>query len=236
MLDTYLEQSSNDLFLANDSSFFIKRNSVEENQVNIQLALPSTQDRHIVEHFIWKGFSKYYNANIQQFLPNLISIKLNDSIQSALGLRVVGSRSSFIEQYLNSPIETLFENEQVFRKQIGEIGNLYGSKKSFTLRLFIVTALVAAHAGLTKLVFCATPQVKMIMKSLSMSVLYLKDADPKCLGKQVAQWGRYFDTSPEIVAIDLEQAIYLIERSERYSKISYDLSSQIDWISKFLIK
>ncbi|PCI66017.1 MAG: hypothetical protein COB38_10500 [Gammaproteobacteria bacterium] len=236
MLNVSFDQSEKSTFLYSPHFHFPTRNESESNQLNVQLSLPLNLDRNNVENFIWNGFDRYYGANIKNFLPNLISIRQKGEIQSTLGLKIASEGPIFIEQYLKKSIELFFQKENVTRKQIGEVGNLFGTNKTFTRQLFIIAALVASKAGISKLVFCATPQIKMILRNLCMSVFYIAEADPNKLGQESNHWGSYYDTSPELIAIDIDQAIYLIERSERYSEIAYTFSSQIEDIANNLLK
>jgi len=126
------------------------------------LHLPFRADRVHVEKFIHHGFKKHYQADIQHFLPNLISIGVGKNVVSALGFRSAATQPLFLEQYLNENIEFCFNKEYIARQQIGEIGNLYGTKRPLTLKLFIITILALAQSRYKKLVFCATPQVKAI--------------------------------------------------------------------------
>lgn len=231
------------------NNLLISKEEKQKNKTGIQLHSPYQVGRGSVETFIWKGFKKHYQADIQHFLPNLISIGPEEKAISALGFRSAARTSLFIEQYLDLPIESYFQNESylkyascfkndfylkdeyIKRHQIAEIGNLYGTNKLMTCQLFVITALALSRAGFIKLVFCATPQVKTTMQALQMTTQFIAKADPERIGSQIDCWGEYYKTSPELLAIDLRQAEFLISQSSHFSKMAGTFSNSIKKIT-----
>ncbi len=232
--NTFIQPDFSQLIDAS-KDFFSLLEEKQKSKINVQLHLPYEEGRSRVENFIWKGFKQHYGANIQHFLPNLISIGSQKKTQSALGFRGASDYPMFIEQYLTQPIEMFFDSENIVRKQIGEIGNLLGTKKLLTRQLFIITAMAISKAGYKKLVFCATPQIKSMLQSLAMTTHYIAKADPKCLGSQINCWGSYYESTPELLAIDLDQALFLINQSKRYSKISKTFTPMINQLAANLL-
>jgi len=223
-------------FIIEQKDRVVEKESRRKNNVNIQLAFPNSDTRSSVEEFIWDGFNKYYRANVQHYLPNLIYVEAMSKIRSAMGIRAASNGPLFIEKYINAAIESCFSDEAIARDEIAEIGNLHGTNKLFTQQLFIVTALATAKAGFSKLVFCATPQVKTMMESLLMTTVNIGEADPKRLGNEAEHWGNYYESSPKLIAIDIDQALFLIDRSERYTKVSKTFAPVINDIALNLIR
>jgi len=206
-----------------------------KNKITVNLSLPFRSNRKNLEAFVFRGFKNYYQANIQHFLPNLVSISKGNNVKSVIGFRSASSQPLFIEQYLDHSIETYFKNEAIERHQLGEFGNLIGTNRALTLQLFIITFVALSQNGLKKLVFCATPQVKSMFENFSVSTQYLGSANPQKIGAQLQHWGSYYDTQPELLAIDVKQVMSIIENSNQLSSITAKYSKEINQLYSNLI-
>ncbi len=202
----------------------------------IRLHLPFKSDRKNIENFIRAGFKNHYHANIQHFMPNLLSIGAATEITSALGFRSASTQTLFIEQYLNNDIEHYFSDQSITRDHIAEMGNLYGTSRPLTLQLFIITLLSLARSGFHKLVFCATPQVKTMFDRFAVPTQHIGTANPEKIGAQLQHWGSYYQTLPELFAIDIDEVISIIKQSKPLTKIAVKFSDEIDHLVNNLIK
>ena len=216
--------------VSNDSFTF------RNNKISVNLILPFRANRESVENFVYQGFQNHYQARIQHFLPNLVSISKDNRLKSVMGFRSGRTQPLFIEQYLKHSIESYFKKEAIERHQIGEFGNLIGTHRALTLQLFIVTFLALFQSGFKKLVFCATPQVKKMFDQFSVATQHIGTANPKKIGSQIKHWGNYYETNPELLAIDVEQVLSIIENSNRLSLIASKCSKQIDALVENLIQ
>jgi hypothetical protein len=92
---------------------------------------------------------------------------------------------------------------QVRREQIFELGNLASMRPGVCFLLYIVLANVMYRAGFDYAVFTATRQVARIVDKLNFCVLEIGEADPARLGSAAASWGAYYDSNPNVMAVDL---------------------------------
>ena len=94
----------------------------------IELQDPDDEGRKKLECFVHDTFKRAYGANVQHFLPRLMSLtnSQNDLI-AAVGFHAAQDESLFLEQYLDKPIEAAIGEKlgcNVQRHRIMEVGNL----------------------------------------------------------------------------------------------------------------
>jgi hypothetical protein len=183
-------------------------------------------DRHDVEHFIHQVFARAYDADLNHYLPRLMSLRKNNRIISALGIREASNGPLFLETYLDYPVEQLIsklDETDISRDQIVEIGNLASMHRSGLRNLIIALTSYLRGAGSEWVVFTAVPAVRNAFATLNLPLYTLAVADKSRLEKQEQEkWGRYYETGPVVVAgrvedgyrrirelIDLEKAMSL---------------------------
>jgi hypothetical protein len=205
------------LTLGNSSAFFnaeaayktrplaaSKRHRAE----NIKVATSDcyAADRAEVEQFVHDVFAKTYGADVQHFMPNLVSLRDEDGdIVAAFGLRKADEHPLFLEQYLDVPIETIFSgrfNRNITRGQITEIGNLAVSNPR---NAGVLIANVIQHSldlGIEWGVATAHHSLQNGLVKGGRDVYALQAADPARLDlAELASWGSYYSNSPQVVAI-----------------------------------
>lgn len=166
-------------------------------------------DRAPVEALIRQRFASAYGAQVSQFLPYLLSVRQQDTVTAALGVRLADAGPLFLETYLDQPVEQCLAaatRGPVVRSGIVEIGNLAAEQATSSLLLFLALGNLLQAAGLRWLVFSATPLVSAMVAKLHLRTHLLAEADPARLGDQRAPWGHYYDCHPQVVAADLQSA------------------------------
>jgi len=178
--------------------------------------------RQQVEQFIAAGFAEAYQADIQQFMPQLLTVTARDALQAVLGVRGGQSEKLFVEQYLDADISFVLRDIGVVtsRSQIVEIGNLYAANRHYTLLLFVVTAFALYQAGFRHLVCCATPQVQSLLSRHGLILKTLAEGDPARLTGDSIAWGTYYQSHPMVCHLDLAQAIALITADAKLSQLT----------------
>ncbi|GLX77102.1 hypothetical protein tinsulaeT_04420 [Thalassotalea insulae] len=211
-------------------------NSRKVTSTPVTVALVAQQDsaRQSVEQFILQGYQKAFRACFSEFMPQLITLTKGKHC-AALGLRNA-QQPLFIEQYLAAPIETLtlFSSQQVARSQIVEIGNLYSNAKPLTLPLFLLTAVALFINEQRYMVFAGTEQVLSLIQSTGITPTVICPAKAEYIQNREDNWGRYYETNPNVVAVDLQQVVKVINRTPRYSKMFEQLSDEIAQLSQTL--
>ncbi len=185
--------------------------------------------RDLVETFIHDRYAEAFQANIQNFLPFLMTTHSQQQLQGVLGMRSGDSGPLFLEHYLDSPLDVVLAkqlNSNVDRSKILEIGNLAGSRGS-SQRLFIALSEVMVLAGFRWVAFTATTQVSALLSRLGFAPHFVSDADPSRLGDQRSDWGNYYQHSPCVIVGDVEQAQKTLESNQLAQKMLADHADEI---------
>lgn len=185
--------------------------------------------RYLLEAFIHRRYAQTYEANVTHFLPFLMATWADNTPQGVLGLRPGTRGAFFVEQYLDAPIEQIIAARlatPVSREHIIETGNLAGSRGSSQF-LFIALTEVLQRAGFRWVTFTATAQVSGLLQRLGFSPQEVCQADPERLGKQVKDWGIYYDSAPCVVIGDVQQACLTLETNAFAQKFLLDHEQQI---------
>ncbi|MDO6540590.1 thermostable hemolysin [Alteromonas stellipolaris] len=174
--------------------------------------------RQQIETFISNGFATRYNARITSFMPMLFALEVN-GIKAAVGARcgATGSMNHvlFIEQYLVMTIESALQHHGISAKrhEIVEVGNLFSSSSRYTLPLLLSLCFLFSQLGKKHLVFSATKQLKQLLQGAGISLTALADADAKKLVSNHDDWGAYYDTAPQVMALSLRNVTHHVMRS-----------------------
>jgi hypothetical protein len=181
-----------------------KRHRTED--VTVTTSDIHASDRAEIEQFIHDVFAKNYGANVQHFMPNLVSLRAtNGELVAAFGLRKAGHEPLFLEQYLDAPIETVLSNrfnKPATRNQITEIGNLAVSNPR---NAGVLIAHVIQHSldiGVEWGVATAHHSLQNGLIKGGRDVYALEVADKNKLSpNELATWGSYYENQPQVVAI-----------------------------------
>lgn len=161
-------------------------------------------DRATVEGFIRDCFADRYGARVHHFMPTLLQLVDGaGTLQAAIGVRDAAAEPLFLERYLDRPAEAEIGRHHGLvpaRDRIVEVGNL-AARGAGHARLLIValTALLVAE-GYDWVVFTGTPEVLNSFRRLDLAPLPLGAADPARMGDELAEWGSYYDTRPQVMA------------------------------------
>lgn len=164
-------------------------------------------DRDVVEDYIHARFARAYDAHVGHFMPALLGLRQHGELVAALGLRPAAEGPLFLERYLDQPVEQSLAaalRQPVPRDGIIEIGNLAADHHGASLMLFFTLGNLMRSAGYRWLVFSATPQVAAMMTKLHLATRLLAPADPARLGHEAADWGRYYQTCPQVLVGDMD--------------------------------
>ena len=119
---------------------------------------------------------------------------------------MAGTSPLFLEKYLDAPVEELVANNfgaVVSRHEIVEIGNLAALRPGACQLMLLMLAGVLHAAGFRYAAFAGTDQVVRTVHRLSEAVRQVGSADPARLGADADHWGSYYDTSPQVMIVDL---------------------------------
>ncbi|MEX2129975.1 MAG: thermostable hemolysin [Pseudohongiellaceae bacterium] len=180
---------------------------------SFMLALPADPDRSEYEQFIAQRFNEAFGASLIEFFPLLLARRDADAVTSVVGLRPGDRRPLFLEQYLDSNLETAISDAtgcNVDRLQLMEIGNLASVGKTGSQLLFILLTAVLAEAGFEWVVFTATEQIRLLLQRLRFEPVTLCEANPARLVNKNQVWGSYYQSHPKVQAGNVSEAVEIL--------------------------
>ncbi len=190
-----------------------------------------TPHRHEVEHYIGARFQRVYGAQINHFLPQLITLTGASTFCAAVGLASASNGKLFAETYLSVSIEQLIAEAKgmpVDRDQILEIGNLVSTWKGSGLLLFVFLSELIERLGYRWVVFTATRHVERLLARLHYAPVVLADADPACLPDGGASWGSYYQRQPRVMFGEVRPAVMAARKGLMYRTAARAVSAQVD--------
>lgn len=196
-------------------------------------------ERSIVEQYIAAKFKQSHGASIEKFLPFILEMRSDDSIDAAIGLRPGHFKPMFLEQYLDGPVEqqiAQFSNRPIDRSSLIEVGNLVVTKRAAGLILFLVVAAALAKANYEWMVFTVTPEVERLMQRLGFTPSYLVMADQSKLERNTTDWGCYYENAPKVMVGSLTEAQNIIDDNEILSTLVEKYASAVEQLAQPLVK
>ena len=187
--------------------------------------------RKNAELFIHQQFAAQYGANIQKFLPYLMTLESAGQISTGLGIRLAGPTPLFVEQYLDESIEKTIEKRHcisIKRHNLVEIGNLASAQKGLTKLLFMALTAYLQKTGVEWVVCNATPLVQNNFSRLGFQYFPLCKADKRRLITGHDQWGSYYDTPSEVTLINVYQAYLCLLGKPRLSALLETMGPSIE--------
>lgn len=171
--------------------------------------------RQDAEAWVAARYAASYQASLKHFLPWLFTMRCLGSLSGVAGLGPAGTRPLFLERYLPAPVETLLAQQlavPVQRRDIVEVGNLAADQRGASHLLFVLFSAVLQRAGYRWIVFTATRALRNNLDKLGFPLHTLGEASiTQVPADEQAAWGRYYDTSPVVVAGDLAEAFRLMQ-------------------------
>jgi len=193
-----------------------------------------TPGRHAVEAYIAAAFRDQYDAHLDHFLPHLLTIETNGEIEAALGIRFAENEPLFVAHYFDLPVLDTLKQRGFANTAVVEIGNLVSTRAGCSQLLFILLAKLLHDLGRDTGVFTVTAQVAQLLGKLGCQLTTLCAADGRRLGEQLAQWGRYYETAPHVVAGDVAATIALLHTRPTLARTFEHHAPEIERITVLL--
>lgn len=170
---------------------------------------PDQADRGEVEAFIRGVFADRYGARVGSFAPHLVALRCNGQIEAAAGYRPA-TTPLFLERYLDAPVDQMLAphaGTQPTREQIVEVGHLAATRAGMGRRLILGLGLHLAESPCQWVVSTLTEELRHLFVRMGVTPLALGIADPARLGADSADWGRYYEHHPIVLAGQLRPAL-----------------------------
>ena len=167
-----------------------------------------------VERFIGGVYGRQYGARIDRWAPTLVTLCTDGRLAAAAGYRRA-IEPLFLERYLGLPVEDAIAAQaghRVARRNIVEVGHFVSTLPGEGRRLLLALARHLAGQGCHWVVSTATRELRVLLTRMGLRPFALAPANPRCLGDEAADWGRYYDHAPVVVAGDLAGSLATLER------------------------
>jgi hypothetical protein len=179
-----------------------------EQPLSLYLANRESPHRAAIEAFIGERFAAQHQARIRHFMPCLLSLEdATGQLLGAVGLRCAASGPLFLEHYLDQPAEQVIAARQVGhapqRAQLVEVGNLAACNPGAARLLIVALTDLLVALGYRWVTFTGTLALLNSFQRLGLTPVPLGPANPACLGDEQADWGRYYDNQPQVMAGDI---------------------------------
>lgn len=194
--------------------------------VHLVRQFPESARRSRLEAFVRSRYFHYFGARITHFLPCLLGFEDEQgNARAAAGLRAATpSVELFLERYLSRPVEEELSAEigiEVERREIIEVGN-FASFGPGGARMLIATLTdVLDMLGFRWVVFTGTPMLLNSFQRLGLPLVFLGPADPACMGDELADWGSYYDSLPQVAATSVATCHQRLLESGIYPQLGY---------------
>lgn len=200
----------------------------QSEQLALYMAMqePCTVRRQQLEQFIGARFAAQYGARIRHFMPCLLGLHDEaQQLQAALGVRCGQSGPLFLEQYLDAPIEQRIaeagSTSLPRRGRIAEVGNLAAIGAGHARLMIVALTDLLVTAGFRWVAFTGTLLLLNSFQRLGLNLLNLGPADGRRLGDDLADWGSYYATCPQVMVGDLLATHQRLQALGIYRRLGY---------------
>lgn len=160
-----------------------------------------------LESFIANSFMDTYGAEVSHFCEVLLGCRDDHGNWiAALGFTFAAGGSTFLEQYLDAPLEAAIGERVghlVERADIVEVGNLASTHPGAARALIVSTTRLLHGLGLRWVAFTATVSLLNSFTRLRLQPQVLAAADPGRLADAGRCWGSYYETQPKVMFGDI---------------------------------
>lgn len=169
--------------------------------------LTGGRENNEVSTLIRENYYQVYHASLSRCMPWLLGMyDANGELKAACGVQVASHETLYLEQYLDTPIETTISSlleRPVTRETIVEIGN-FGARDGASARImYAALCLLLNQYHYGWIVFTGTKKIRNTFYRLNLQPVQLMPADPARLGDAAREWGEYYRHDPQIMAGEL---------------------------------
>lgn len=171
--------------------------------------------RAALEDLVARVFRAAYAAEVASFHDLLLGLRREDgTLLGVIGASELGSGNhQLVERYLGEPAEQALHRALAGlaappprRDELIEIGNLASCSAGMGGRLIAAMARWQLARGRRWAVFASTAGLASTLSRWA-PVVELGLARREALGEGGESWGRYYDTAPRVVAVDLQTLV-----------------------------
>jgi hypothetical protein len=165
-----------------------------------------------LERLVSRVYARVHGATLRHFHANLLGLKdaAGDQV-GVIGCTAAEAGPLFLETYLDLPVEQALARtlgQPVERRDLVEVGNLAGGCPRAAPALVSTLARALQRDRRSWAVFTATASLRRCFKRLGVTLTEIVAADGERLGEEQAQWGRYYDGDPHVVAVHIQDLCF----------------------------
>ena len=164
-------------------------------------------DRAGLEAFIAAEFFNTYEAEVSHFSSMLAGCRdPQGQWVAALGFSLAKEGKTFLEQYLDAPLENEIAARTsipVTRESIVEVGNLAAKHAGAARRMIAFMTRYLYQQGLVWVAFTATRGLHNSFTRLRLKPVIIAPADPARLPDAGQSWGSYYAAKPQVMFGDI---------------------------------
>lgn len=169
---------------------------------------PADARRTDLERYVSDVYATAYGARLQHFHDLLMGlVDGRDELMGVIGVTLASARPYlFVEQYLDAPIEDIVAHatrRACTRDEIVEVGNLASRRPGTGPWLVSTLAHALDEEGRRFAVFAATTALRNGFLRLGVASWDLGPAEGARLGDERTRWGRYYETLPRVLVMDV---------------------------------
>ena len=178
------------------------------------LLVSSKANKKKVKQFAEARFKAAYNADVNDFLPNMLALLDNQlTIQASVGYQSAATNRLYLEQ----------------RSEILEVGNLASLSPGATRRLILNLACHFQKQGYKWLVITATSHVKNSFDKLNVGLDLHRvcKAEASAVADTSSNWGSYYAHNPEVYIGDMDAGINVLKSNPVIGKLLTRLKNPV---------
>lgn len=169
-------------------------------------------ERQSIEAFIADVFFQRYGAQVHYFSDVLIGYRSKEGgWVAAIGFSALAYHGAFLEQYLDQPVDRIISNRvtranparRVSRWDVVEVGNLAATKAGASRALILHMTRYLYRRHFQWVVLTATRELSNSFARLGYRPEVIAPADPTRLRDGAGSWGRYYDSKPQVMVVDI---------------------------------
>lgn len=186
-------------------------------------------DRPELENYVRAVFYQRFGARPQHLFPWIAELRDHFGIRiGALGLRWGCKSSFFSEVYLEEPADCAIARHfrrPLERSQIMEVGHFAASHAGAGRITIVAMAALTAQLPVAWILGTLNRPIRRSFGRAGVPLVELAEARAKKMGAEAHCWGRYYESQPKVMAVDISMGRRTLSVTGGLAQIDVDLST-----------
>lgn len=198
-----------------ESGWLLRSNASDRSRV-IQPCGDGTALDTLSSNFVRSQYWAVHRACLGELMPERFAIlDGTGNPEGVVGIRRFGDGQTLVERYLDGSAEHVVSEAlgtHVDRRLIVEVGNLAATGLAPSCLLIIFLFHYLKRQNITHALCTGTHAVRLALKRAGVPFTIIGDAEPARLGADLAQWGSYYENSPQVMSIAIGEGLPVIQQ------------------------